>query len=412
MDNKMNKKTIYILISIILFVVLLFLAYVYLKKDDGGKTGGTPSIFRNFFPFGGNNPELTGNEFSTTTNNEQTPTETPIDFTSKLRKISIEPVAGAGLLDVKAGTVVRYIEKATGHIFETELFSPRSGRISNTTIPQVYRAFWGNKNNSLLTQYLKEDDTTIDTVSLTIKDVSTTTENTITGTPFGNGINDISVFGNSVFYLEQKQISSNGYISDFNGNNKKLIWNSPIKEVNSQYVNARTIALTTKPEEGTDGFLYFIDAVNGSQRKILGNVKGLSALVSGDALKVLYVKQDGGFDMIYYNLNNKSEEYITPETLPEKCVWSTKDINVVYCAVPKNLLVGGNLTAWYKGLIQYNDDIWKYNLENNSATMIGGLEKESGEKIDVINPILSENEQYLVFINKIDNSLWSLDVSK
>jgi hypothetical protein len=38
------------------------------------------------------------------------------------------------------------------------------------------------------------------------------------------------------------------------------------------------------------------------------------------------------------------------------------------------------------------------------------LSQESGMAIDVIKPILSDNEQYLIFINKIDNTLWSLDL--
>ena len=36
---------------------------------------------------------------------------------------------------------------------------------------------------------------------------------------------------------------------------------------------------------------------------------------------------------------------------------------------------------------------------------------ETSETIDIVKPILSENEQYLVFVNKRDGSLWSLDVT-
>ena len=140
----MNKKKIYIIISVVLGLILVGLvAYYFINNKNGGITGGGTNIFRSFFPFGGDENTNTNPDTGTTTteqNGEET--QAPVDFVQKLRKLSSEPVAGAGVLDVKAGTVVRYIEKATGHKFEVELFSPRQGRISNTTIPQVYDAVW------------------------------------------------------------------------------------------------------------------------------------------------------------------------------------------------------------------------------------------------------------------------------
>ncbi len=405
----MNKKT-YTYIAIILGLIFLGLvAYYFLTPKSPNETGGVVNTFRNFFPFGGDEvvteerPIIDTEEEGGTNNNNE-------DITKRLRKLSTEPVSGAGTLDVKAGTVVRYIEKATGHIFETELFSPRQGRISNTTIPKVYDAVWGNKNNSLITRYLKEDDNTVDTFSLTLKDISTTTENTISGVAFPGNISDVSVFDTSVFFIEQTQSGSNGYLSNWNAGSKKLIWNSPIKEVISQYVNKNTIALTTKPEENTDGFMYFVNTSNASSRKVLGNIKGLSALTNTDASKVLYIKQGGEFSLNVYDITKKTQSAISPETFPEKCVWGAKGI--VYCAVPKEGLSSGALTLWYKGLTQYSDDIWKYDTTTGISEIVANLSSEVGESIDVIKPILSSTEQYIVFINKRDNSLWSLDLNK
>lgn len=407
----MNKKT-YITIFVILTTTLLILVgYYFIAPKNPSDGGGTLNTFRNFFPFGGeeNFVENTPNPEGEGAGGE---VETPVDIEERLRKLSSEPVSGAGTLDVKAGTVVRYIEKATGHIFEVELFSPRQGRISNTTIPKAYDAIWGNNNNSLIARYLRDDDETVDTFSLTVKETSTTTENTISGIAFPGNITDVSVFGSSVFYIEQGSSFSNGFISNFSGGNKKLIWNSPIRELISQYVNGSTVALTTKPEENTDGFMYFVNTTNGTNRKILGNIKGLSTLVSPDATKVIYINQESGLSLNYYDLTKKTYEQITPETFPEKCVWGSKIKTIIYCAVPKDSIQSGGLTMWYKGLSQHSDDMWKYDLLNKTSQIIVNLSSESGETIDVIKPILSENEQYLVFINKRDNSLWSLDLNK
>lgn len=424
----MSKKLFIIIVSVVLlFFLISLIGYYFILQSNNGTPGGTNSVFKNFFPFGGSTTTTPVVSTQPTTN--QNPTPTTSNYGQKLRKISTDPVAGAGVLDVKAGTVVRHIEKATGHIFETELFSPNQTRISNTTIPMVYDAIWGNKNGSLIARYLKDDNQTVDTYGLLIKETSIATtpqsltgvgggatgtglESTVSAVKFPANISDISVFGSSVFSLEQSANASFGYISNFDGTKKTQIWNSPIKELLSQYVNAKTIALTTKPDQNTPGFLYFVDTGNGQVKRIIGNVFGLSDLVDDLASQVLYLDQGNNPQLFIFNVKNKTYTTATPTTFPEKCVWSKKDRNVFYCAVPQGVLSRDSLTSWYQGLISFTDDIWKYNIKNGTANIIENLYGDSNEQIDVIKPILSDSEQYLVFINKIDNSLWSLDLTK
>ncbi|MFA5888733.1 MAG: hypothetical protein WC857_00665 [Candidatus Paceibacterota bacterium] len=389
--------------------MISLIGYYFILQSNQGEPGSGSSIFQNFFPFGGN--------ASVETPIVEEPPVTPptiniTNYTQKLRKLSTEPVAGAGVLDVKAGTIVRYIERATGHIFETELFSPNQNRISNTTIPFVYDAVWGNKNNSLVARYLKDDNQTIDTYGLLIKEVATSTGGVVSAIKFPENLSDVSVFGSSVFSLEQKAGSSVGYVSNFDGSKRVQIWNSPIKELLSQYVNTKTVALTTKPHQEVKGFLFFVDTGNAQIKTILGNILGLSTLVNDLATQVLYLDQEDTPKMFVFDTKNKSSVTVTPTTFPEKCVWSKKDRNVFYCAVPERLVDRESLTSWYRGSLSLADNLWKYDVKNNTSSMIKGLFTESGEQIDVIKPILSENEQYLIFINKRDNSLWSLDLTK
>ena len=167
--------------------------------------------------------------------------------------------------------------------------------------------------------------------------------------------------------------------------------------------------MTTKPAQNIPGFLYFVDTGSGQVRKILGNIVGLSTLVNGDGTQVIYLEQGNTAKMSLFDQKSKSSNIITPTTFPEKCAWSKKDKTIVYCAVPREYINGQSLTFWYKGLVLFTDDIWKYDLKNNIGTIIENL---SEKPIDVIKPILSDNEQYLIFMNKRDNSLWSLDLTK
>ncbi len=412
----MSKKFIIILISSVVGLLIISLAAYYFILQEGtvdpvtGKSIG----FRTFFPFGGNDEPT---DTSTETETEvETPTQTqnqnPADFTQKLRRLSVEPVSGAGLLDIKAGTVVRYIEKATGHIYEVEMFSPRQQRISNTTIPVVYDAVWGNSNNSLVARYLRENDVTVDTYSLNLKNISSTTETTTTGIAMPSNITDVSVFGNSIFFLTQGETSSSGYLEPFDGTKQKLIWNSELKELLSQYVNAKTVSITTKPLEGTPGYMYFVDTGTGASRSILSNVPGLSTLTNPDATKVFYLSQDENAIVYLYNISDKTSVSITPVTFPEKCAWSRKESNILYCAVPEDFIQANSLTNWYMGKISTSDSLWRYDLKENTSTILYDLAALVGAPIDVTKPVISENGQYLVFINKIDNSLWSLDLTK
>ncbi|MEQ1500082.1 MAG: hypothetical protein ABL917_01765 [Parcubacteria group bacterium] len=408
----MSKKII-ITISVALSILLAVLvAYYFLGRTPSDTQGGVVSGFRSFFPFGGeSNPSTTSTSTPTQNNNENAP-EVTNNFLQKLRKLSAEPVSGAGISDTSAGSIVRYIEKATGHIYEVELFSPKQGRISNTTIPLVYDAIWGNKNTSLITRYLEQNDKTVSTYSLTVKNVSTTTENTITGISFGGFITDVSVFDANVFYLERSETFSTGYTSNFDGSKKKQIWNSPLKDLTSQYVNEKTVALTTKPYQGMPGYLYLVDTNNGSVKTVLRKIPGLSTLVDNDASQILYLKQEGSAILYTYNTKNQANLETGISTFPEKCVWSKKDKNILFCATPKEFIGQNSLTDWYRGLVSYSDEVKRYDIRDGSYSTVGDLTKESGEVIDVTKPILTENEQYLIFINKKDNSLWSLDLTK
>ena len=80
--------------------------------------------------------------------------------------------------------------------------------------------------------------------------------------------------------------------------------------------------------------------------------------------------------------------------------------------MPKQFLEGNSLALWYKGLSFWSDDIWKYDTKSNTSSLIENLGSDSGQSIDVIKPILSDSERYLIFINKTDNTLWSLDLTK
>lgn len=416
----MSKKTIAIIITIVLILLLLALVGYYFIINKNSPDGGGLSGFKSFLPFGGGSSSTTDNENNQNNNsnnqnqnNNQDNQDNQQDFVKKLRELSTEPISGAGITDIKAGSVVRYTEKATGHIYEVEMFSPKKERISNTTIPLAYEAVWGNSNISFIARYLVGNGPAIDTYSISLK-LSTTTSITVKQLQFPENIISAVTFGDSVFYLQSDSIGSYGYITNFDGLKGKQVWSSTFKDLLAQYVNSKTVILTSMPYEGLDGFSYKIDLVTGKSKKILGPIAGLSTLVNPDESIIMYLKQDGEARVYTYNTKNKTTTP-TPvdfQTFPEKCAWGKKDTGIVYCAIPNTGINNSSLTSWYKGIISTNDSIWKYDIKNNTYSNIAELTAEAGENIDVINPIISDNDQYLIFTNKKNGTLWSLDLTK
>ncbi|MDQ5949129.1 MAG: hypothetical protein QG589_255 [Patescibacteria group bacterium] len=383
------------------------------SSSGSGSSGGSSGFsFKQFFPFGGsetNNVPATSTTTKNTTGNgeEQTDIDSSIDQNpeERLRKLSTEFVAGIGVYNTTNGTLVRHVERATGHVYETELFSAQQRRISNTTIPLLYEAIWGNDAKTFIAQYLGTDDTTISSYIITVA-------NKQRGSVLDTNILSVSSLKDNLFYLKQSGTGSVGIVSKMDGTSRKQIWSSPLKELNSQFVSPQTVALTTKPHPNVPGYMYAVQTSTGVFKKILGNIPGLSALMSTDEKRVLYLSQSSGAELYTYSIPERASSRLNPVTFPEKCVWSKKEPNIVYCAVPQQLLGANSLTNWYMGGVSYMDDIWKYDLDDNTSSVVMNLSDESGEKIDVIKPILSDDEKYLVFINKIDGAPWSLDLTQ
>ena len=95
-------------------------------------------------------------------------------------------------------------------------------------------------------------------------------------------------------------------------------------------------------------------------------------------------------------------------SLAEKCVWSVKNPDLVYCGIPSNNIGPGEPDNWYRGMTHFSDRIWFFNTKLNTSEILAEPESFFNVKIDLIEPRLSPKEDYLIFENKNDLSLWAL----
>ena len=401
---------------VIIVAILILIIGIYLVFFTSPGTQPTTNTQTPYSPFG----NYAGSSSSTpTTPSQNTNTgsngsgSTYINnATSPLVKISTTPIAGAEVFDRKIGvstttvSVVRYMDRATGHTMEYNRSTSMLSASSNTTIPTIYRAFWSG--NTVLAQFLEQNTrNVVRTFSGTLP-ASTTPSTQLTGVFLGNNISTLAISpkGDQVFTIPTGD-SAIGSISSLNGTKKTSILNFPFNEWTAEWPSASTITLTTKPSFSSPGFMYFL-TTSGTMTKALGNIAGLTTRTSPNLGYTIYsTSLTGGLATSVHDFTKNTDlTFNGSATLPEKCVWSKLVKTIAYCAVPQNVPMGNYPDDWYQGNISFTDNIYKIDLSIPSVRLIYNL--PTSQNIDVINPFLDTKEENLYFTNKNDYFLWGL----
>lgn len=440
----MSKRNFILLIIVLAIVVVGVFGFLYLQQPSGTPGDSTGTNFGSKFnPFGSNNKPVTPVVTPPVDVSGYEPTNTPPEVTAKLKKISSMPVAGYGvfskerLKDIPVPVVatptdisatkkttkvtapptefipaLRYVERATGNIYETFADKILEQKFSKTLIPKIYEALFGNNGNSVVMRYLKGDGKTIATfVGSLPKEtlgVDPAGTNEIKGSFLPDDIKDISLSGDagSLFYLFNSGDNMLGTTLNFATNKKVQIFSSAFTEWLSVFPNSKMITLTTKPSSSVLGYMYTLNPGTKSFNKTLGGINGLTTLSSPDGKLVLY--SDNNLSLNIFHTDTKASDTLGVKTLTEKCVWN-KTSDVIYCGVPKNAGGGDYPDTWYQGVVSFSDQIWKIDIKTGNATIIADpVTVSGGEDVDSIKLSLDDGENYLFFVNKKDSFLWEL----
>ncbi len=425
----MTRKSLLIIVIIFFFIGAGFLIYQFLQPGETAPVSttntGVTNPFGNFFP-DSNTPATPAQNIAT----EQPAT---IDFTSPindLRKISAVPVAGSVVFDRTAtsststagtgSTIFRYVERATGHVYEISSTDSVATRISNTTLPRIYEASFLDNKDKVVFRYLDTDDS-ISTYVATIK--STTTDSgekatNLEGIFIQKDIFDFSASpdGKNVFVLSrnsnpnsQSVLLGQSMLSS-NITNQTTIFNSPLSSWLAEWSNNNSVSIINKPGYDADGILYSLNTKTNTRSKILGPMLGLMAKISPDGKKVFYSRNNGDEIVTgFLNISNGLTKNVSISTLAEKCIWS-KDNKNVYCAVPTIPLVGQYPDGWYMGLLSFDDYLVKIDTELETVQTVMALRSKTSEPLDMVDLQFSPREDILMFTNKHDLSLWTLDI--
>lgn len=403
---------------IILTVLVLILGSAGLYFVIGGKAPSVQDVVDSL-PFGSapeENPSTTATG-ATDTNEPQTTTAGETATTGSLShffKISDAPIAGAVAVTKNGATFVRYVDRATGHIFDVNPTTLEKIQILNTTMPQIYEALWKQDGSGFIARSVDEgsDAITNTSISLAAPKSTSTTSYTAQATLLRGAIDDIAISGTSLVY----SLSDSGVVATagFSGEKPRTIFQSDFTDWRIVPTSgAGNVLVFTKASSEAQGYAYTTSISAGSLTKVLGPITALTGLLSNDAKRVLYSGIDGTSNVFAsLSISGKATTNLFPVTLSEKCVWGTQSAASVFCGVPKGGFGGTTIDQWYKGLTHFDDQIWKYDTISGTAQILFDPESTLGMEIDAEKLVVSPKEDYLFVTDKTTLSLWALKLAR
>lgn len=421
----MDRRKIIITISIIAIVAILGGAYWYLSKKEILPTPGE------MFP---GEAGVAEREREKEEEEKEEPfVPEPGAPLPRLHELHKTPVAGVGFMEEGRGSnhtiSTRYLERGLGYIFETPLETYIESRIVNETRPRVMEALWGNNGRSVAVRSVDDNGEGIIKTQIINITAPTVSFSTSTSTEkISNGfLKTEEVFlpsyipfmatsedgADQLFYLENGSGASIGTVSTNRASNSSKIFTSSFTEWLPQFPNQTLVTLTTKPSATIPGYLFFVDVKTKAFVKIFGGVNGLTTLTSHNENFVLYSETKGKApELSIYNTVTKESSPLYLKTLPEKCAWGKNDLYIAYCAVPQTIVPAEYPDQWYQGVISFSDDLWEIDTRTLSTKKIMSPMDFSASSLDIINPVLSSDDQYLLFMNKLTGAPWVFRISE
>lgn len=424
-------KKILIILSIILLLLLIGFGVFYFFGNGKEKLSDffSDNSFGSFFDI----DQSSQNDFV----NEQ-PEDVTVEYPNDtdysapvLRQISFEPISGYTFYSTTStstisstnpdgsefvqeflatSTVVRFQERATGHIYDVFEFLRAPQKISNQTETKIYNTIFTNNKNQFLMQTLNSNNEQITTTYSNLV-FSTTTETLLTKSDISSSISDFIFNTNKLVYSVKQNSLSTIYTSNPDRTSEKLVGRLSFNEFFIDSINQNEILINTKATHTAPGYAYILNLNTGVFTKILGNINGLLVKVSPDKKYYLYSQSEQTRPSVrVQETSTQTVRLLTIDTLPEKCVFSKKDSSA-YCFGAQIYKSAKYPDDWYKGKVFNNDSLYKINLTSGDIQILYSF-TEDRLSFDVINPQITLNDQFVLFQNKYDLTLWSLDISR
>ena len=407
----MNKKYLYIIAFVIIVLLVAGLTgwSIFIGKQqeeigqqetNSGFFGGSVNTARNDSRGG-----IFGESIQTLFGSDGDPevrSEGEVVVTKPLlQQVYNLPIAGFSVST--SGDTVRFVDRATGHVFERSASDETTTRLDQTTIPKVYEAFFFE--NAVLRRYLDDNDAPI-----THYGEIEGNENTRDTATLPNTLRlTVAPDTNQYAAVEATNNGSRIVVANANGKNKRALTTSALSNLQISWLGTDNILLTQNASESMPGSAVIINTESGLKSVPIAQESGLLTLPSENGNSILFSKRNTSFvpQLSVYNVQDGTTDSLDVPGLASKCVWSST-LPQVLCAVPTSIASGVSLDAWYRGEVQFSDELWAIDTDTGFSQLLFSPEADSGVKLDILDITLSANENVVFFKNKTDQTLWAL----
>lgn len=317
------------------------------------------------------------------------------------------PQAGAVLLSSADEPTVRFVDRATGHVFEKGISEGTTKRILQTTIPKVYEALFTDKGSGVIRRYLDETG-----VIVSVYDVLNGTQNEKSAALEYNVTQmTVSPQGEHVFYLVPTAEGVRGVVARSSGDEAETLWLSGLRGWIPTWINTQSVSVSQKSSGDIPGNAFMIDTTTGEEEPLIMQIKGLIVLPSEKF--ILYSRSTTNTPTLWvYNRETRETKHLEVATFAEKCAWSSTDTSVVYCALPNTFPNTTYPDAWYQGKVHFADSFWKINVENGTLEELLAPVRTHSASLDAVELLVDHTDSHIVFKNNTDQTLWALTLVK
>ncbi len=380
------NRTIYITVGIII-IILVFLVWLFLFFNGAPKT--TNDVFSDLgIVEGMERPaEIIGAEDPRTTLNLSD---------GALQQITTNPVAGYGTASTSGGwNVLRFVERGTGYIFEINLTSGMQTQVSPTTIPHTTESYFSTDLNSVVIVTEHSQRTVL------LLELPDNPNDQVAQTTLPSQAENIQFISTStVTYTINSPLKTVGWSYDTNTKEQIEQFVLPIPDATTITIQSETVYAYPKPTSLLEGALY--ELVDGEVEPVSKLAYGLVPFVSDNLITINQLSEQRP-NKTYSVPNNTPQPIIM---LPEKCAASPVT-GRAWCAAPAEVTDTEYVEDWYKGVINSNDILWEVeNATTSTAYVLSVPETDAGRTIDAINLTTDPTYKHLLFINKVDSTLW------
>ncbi len=212
-------------------------------------------------------------------------------------------------------------------------------------------------------------------------------------------------------YFDSQKKERTLNVADPDGSNWKKIVDIPFKHVSVSAVpQSSNISFWNSPWASEETQLFVVGIGGTDLKKIFGGKFGADYLWSPNGQHAIISSlEEENSKKIVLGIIDKNGEYknLGIPTFASKCVWSSDNKTVYYAlpgGIPENVVIPNDYLAEKFNTV---DTFWKINIETGKKERIVEL-NELSEKYDASKIFLSNNEDALFFINKIDSKIYKI----